>query len=86
MKTCFREENFSEDLFFGDHTIHLEIFCFEHSGRFFVPPQTILLSYGYEFVKPISATMQSLLIKRQSFFSFQQLPILITTNLTHQKL
>jgi len=30
-------ENFSGDLFFGEHTIRLEIFCFKHSGRFFVP-------------------------------------------------
>jgi len=41
-------ESFSEDLFyfFGEHTIHLEIFCFKHSGRFIVPHQTALLSYG----------------------------------------
>jgi len=42
MKNFFRDymskkvENFSED-FFGEHTIHLEIFYFEHSVRFFVP-------------------------------------------------
>jgi len=37
-----KEENFSEELFifiFWKHIIHLEIFCFEHSGRFFVPPK-----------------------------------------------
>jgi len=25
------------NFFIGKHTIHLEIFCFEHSGRFFLP-------------------------------------------------
>jgi len=44
--------------FFRDHhnpmrkkvkvLIHLEIFWFEHSGRFIVPPQTDLLSYVYD--------------------------------------
>jgi len=33
---------------FEEHTIHLEIFCFEHSGRFLVPSQTVLLFYGYD--------------------------------------
>jgi len=30
--------------------IHLEIFCFEHSGRFIVPPQTASLSYVYDYI------------------------------------
>jgi len=34
--------------FFRKHTILLEIFCFEHSGRFFPSLQTVLLSYGYD--------------------------------------
>jgi len=33
--------------FWEKHTIHLEVFCFEHSGRFIVSSQTALLSYGY---------------------------------------
>jgi len=32
-------ENFSENLFLEEHTIHLKIFCFEHSGRIFMPPK-----------------------------------------------
>jgi len=55
-----RALTFGEDLF-RDHPnpmrkkgkilVHLEIFWFEHSGRFIVPPlQTALLSYGYECV------------------------------------
>jgi len=30
-----------------EHTIHLEICCFEYSDRLF-PPQTVLLSHGNE--------------------------------------
>jgi len=36
-----KKKNVSEDLFFEEHTIHLEIFCFKHSSRFFpaaLPP------------------------------------------------
>jgi len=33
-----------------EHTIHLEIFCFEHSSSFFFQSPTVLLSYGYGFV------------------------------------
>jgi len=41
--------NFSENLFFGEHTTHLETFCIEYPGRFFLPspPQTFLLSFGH---------------------------------------
>jgi len=36
--------------FFWEHIILLKIFCFEHSDRFFSPPQTVLLSYGHGYI------------------------------------
>jgi len=40
--------NFGENLFWGGILVHLEILWFGRSGRFIVPPQTALLSYGYD--------------------------------------
>jgi len=51
-----KEEIFGGDLFyfilfyFGEYTMHLEIFCFEHSIRFSPSPQTVLLSYGHDYL------------------------------------
>jgi len=46
-----KREIFVKSFFFFSslRTAHynLEIFCFEHSGRFFPPHQTVFLSYGY---------------------------------------
>jgi len=53
-------ENLSEEFFFEEHTIHLEIFCFEHSDRFFVPPKLfcylrLYLNYTYVMVWGLGA-------------------------------
>jgi len=56
VKTFFRDHNNTlskkwkllvETFFFilENNTIHLEIFCIEHFGEFFVSPQTVLLPY-----------------------------------------
>jgi len=53
-----RALNFGEDFIFRDHPnpmrkrgevlAHLEMFWFEHSGRFVVPPKLLLLFYSYD--------------------------------------
>jgi len=55
-----------ENIFFGEPTLHLEIFCFEHSSRFFplpLPPKnepinTVIYDKNYVIQYKISRTVR----------------------------
>jgi len=61
-----------EDLFLGDHTIHLgklKTKNFEHSANFFSLPQTVLLSYDHAMLKEKHKILVRFLFQPFSCFS-----------------